>query len=910
MIGYRFVKRGYPVEKLTYSRIYRKRLLVALLASAFSCFFSCGKPLDKPLVFNAANSSQPLTESTLYNRAIVWRPADGATVSLNPPRFSWPYEPTIMLTGGDSAKFLPVRHYRFQLSIDSTFDSTLVDIPATPFNFYNTLAPLPSGKKIYWRVGYYDPDRREELDWSRVRSFAVTEEATVWDRSNMVTPAFVSADHPRIIYTKENIEALRKLRHKHPFSREIYEKVLAEADADLEAAWFKSFPRADTIPEKQLRELLPDIPPWLDPDGGDAPYLIMIERLMNMAFAFVLTGEEKYLDVAPRLVTVAEYAPGGQTSPEGLGGSEDNVALNEYLSLFYDWFYNHLPRRMRNSVLESLRWRTEHIVNNYSWRQRQGTRVYPHSIAVCGSSHPFENINYTVPAGLAAYEEGGVFRTTFDLAVNYYSGVNNPFGPEDAWNEGPGYGLSKFKWESNAISYYDMSLNEANFGLNPFLTEIGEFFTRVAVMGMPHLSFGNIGIMEPYYLNNRVSSFRKLAYLTGNRRFLTSWEDALRRLEQIGYSTHRKYFRRWIEYALPFYYAEPEQLPAAPMAKIFPDGGWVTAATAYPGELDNFANSVGIIFRARPRGAFNHSFFSDNGFQIYAFGQNVTHGGGSTRNGDRHAHHSMSHNIVLVDGLGQAQPSHARLPNFRLELFHPYTARIERFAESGGTVYAKGEAVAAYVQYPYRYREFWGFLGDGTHNPYDERDLSYLTQADRHLLFVDGRYFVMLDELDVDENTRPEGSRFSWLYHVLQDVPLEWDESSLTFTYRVADVTTVVYIASDAPTDFEDRQREDGLINPLTGEDYNPHVRRIELYDSSYAGDYPELVIHNVWITNRVPVHRIRFLSVIYPVNGAGPAPQIERIDELTVRISRGELSQLVTFDPSAHPEADVQVEL
>ena len=95
----------------------------------------------------------------------------------------------------------------------------------------------------------------------------------------------------------------------------------------------------------------------------------------------------------------------------------------------------------------------------------------------------------------------------------------------------------------------------------------------------------------------------------------------------------------------------------------------------------------------------------------------------------------------------------------------------------------------SYVQYPYHYRDFWGFLGDGEHNPYDEGDLSYVKRADRHVLFVDGRYFVMLDDLEVD---REQGSRFSWLYHVLQDVPLEWNDEDQSFAYSIDGVNTLV----------------------------------------------------------------------------------------------------------------------
>ncbi len=891
-------------------RFGRSVMIAFLAALPVLSLLSCsGRPAPEQIVFDEASSAVPVNESMLYSRCLTWRPAGGLTVDLNPPRFSWPYEPTIMLTEDDPRERLSVRTFAFQIALDTQFTDLLVDIDKTPINFYNTIAPLPEGRELYWRAGYFDPEGGSGLEWRESRSFTVKPGATTWDRSALKEPAFVSAEHPRIIYTADRIEKLRELALTNDNSREIYEQTLQNADFDLSADWFIDFPAQDTIPEGSLRTIFDDIPPWLDPDGTDAPYLQMADRLMNMAFAWVLTADTRYLAVTERMVTLATWGAGGATRPEGMGGSPDNVSLNEYFALFYDWFYHVMTPAQKKTVLNALRWRVEHIIDNYSWLRDNGSGIAPHSVAVAGSSHPYENINYTWVAGLAAYEEGGVFPRTFELGVNFLTGVNNIFGPEDAWNEGPGYGLSKFKWMVFSSCYYDMTLNDANFGLNPFFNTIGDFFNRVAVIGLPHLSFGNIGIMEPYYLNNRLASFRKLAYLTGNGRFLQSWQQAGERQSQLGWSPHRRYSRHWIDYALPLIYDEPvidDVQP--PKAKLFPYGGWVCASNIYPGTLAGYKDNLGITFHARPRGAYNHSMFNDNSFQIYAYGENITHAGGSTRNGDRHAMHSMSQNVVLVDGLGQAQPNHTSMRNFRLELYSPWIARVARFGEQDGTVYFKGEAANAYVQYPYRYRDFWGYLGDGTVNPYDERDLSYLTRADRHVLFVDGRYFVMLDDLEVDKS---EGSTFSWLYHVLQDVPLEWDAERQRFTYTVGEVTTVVqHMAGNTDLAFEDRIKEDGLVNPLTGENYNGMVHKIDNFSRNDQGPYPEVVTHNVWISNAQPLSSMRYMTVIYPYRNGSAEPVIERIDDLTARVSCGGKSELITFDPVNHAQADIKVGL
>jgi len=250
------------------------------------------------------------------------------------------------------------------------------------------------------------------------------------------------------------------------------------------------------------------------------------------------------------------------------------------------------------------------------------------------------------------------------------------------------------------------------------------------------------------------------------------------------------------------------------------------------------------------------------------------------------------------------------MANFRKSLFQPFAARISRFGGDGQTWYWKGEAAKAYVQYPYRYSEFWGFLGDGDVNPYDERDLSYLSRADRHVIFVEGRYFVILDDLEVTESRRG-GSQFSWLYHVLEDVPLIWNPDLQRFSYKVGDVTTIVqHLQREIPLEYENRQRELGLINPITGEDYSRWVHPIQLFDNRVKREYPEKVTHNVWITNEIPVRKMRFLVVIYPYRKGARPPVIDRIDDLTVKVSCGDRIETVTFDPISHPKADIQIEL
>jgi len=145
---------------------------------------------------------------------------------------------------------------------------------------------------------------------------------------------------------------------------------------------------------------------------------------------------------------------------------------------------------------------------------------------------------------------------------------------------------------------------------------------------------------------------------------------------------------------------------------------------------------------------------------------------------------------------------------------------------------------------------------------------------------------------------------------VLQDVPLEYDEQKSSFSYKIENVTTLVKVICSEEFTFQDRQKQQGLINPITGEDYTRWVRKIRRYDNNYTGPYPELVTHNIWITNRKPAYELRYLTVIYPWREGDPEPEIEKVDNLTVRVRCGRKTETVTFAPGAHPKADFQVGL
>ena len=536
-----------------------------------------------------------------YSRFVNWRPADQETVHLNPPRMSWPYGPD--WPGHWNSAF---HTFRFQISPQPDCSAPVVDVN-TQLNFYNTIPPLTEQKQWFWRVGY-DVGTKEET-WSVVRSFTIAGDAVVWDRSTLAKPPLAELGHPRVLFNKKNLAQVRDLAHTNPESAAALVCLRGQADAILEKAWWDDFPATDTRgePKQEFHTIARD--------------------LALVCFVWRMTGEAKYASVKERAVTWAGYPPGGRASPELLGGDgkEDATQGNEFLALLFDWLYDDLDESQRRTMIESLEWRIDHTMNRHCWRKerlslrsRSRDRTAPpylvkdSGLSGCVSSHAYEAAMDTAVCGLVLYEHSAIGREWFDVALNYLLGITCGFGFDEAWNEGPGYGSSKCKWMTNASLYFDTALPGARLGRNPFYDRIGEWFSRVIPVSMPHNAWGNQANVSKA---GHTACFRKLAYLTGNGRFLLNWQA-------YGNETPAA-FRAWIEYVLPAYYAKPEPVPESDNVGLFPIAGWGMAATGPPSLVDTYGHGLGLVFQCRPRGGYSHSFNSDASFQLHAYGENA-----------------------------------------------------------------------------------------------------------------------------------------------------------------------------------------------------------------------------------------------------------------------------------------------
>jgi len=775
-----------------------------------------------------------------HARWVRFRPADGEVVALNPPRFSWPY--TAELPWRESRRPADQK-FTLQIAASRDFSTPAVEVRSTPCNFYNFLPALEGSGRWYWRVGYEGSGAQPA--WSDVRSFTIAEDAVRWDRSGLADALDNLHGHPRILFNPANRNEVLSLRRRDARSEELARYVIAVADRTLKEKWYRDFPRDD-------KEIL--------------PYMQMGRALVFVAFADLLTGDAAYAGFKERFLTIASYPPGGYSSPEG-GGSIDKweTHLTEYLGLFYDWFYDELTTAERQVVRNSLDWRIDHTLNSFAWRRDKGRSMRTGSIAVTCSSHAYQNIMAIMAGALAVCDELPVAREALEIGTHYLIGITNGFGEDEAWNEGPGYGNGKMKWLTDATWYLQTAVPQLDLGKNEVYGRYCDFFARATPLGARHSSFGNRGYGEQDWCSSRVTNFRRVAMLSGDSAAMQNWLDTRRQLGGgMPYSP-------WIDYVLPQYASEPEPAVETDFNRLFPLEGWVTVGSAPPSDMGRQKDAVSMTLACRPRGGYSHSFRSENAFDIHAYGETIAVGGGTTSNQSRFANHTMSHNTVLVNGLEQTAAGRGSAPA---------CGRIIAYKEGDGFVYFAGDATAAYGP---------------------EVGLAAFV---RHVVFVDEAYFVIFDDLALEDD-RPPGT-FQWLYHVTPEVPLQFDREAFRVKYEVGDVRVFLqHVAHAGDLVLDDRTGIEGMINPITGE-------KLEIMDKWLRPGVkkkvpPPLAAHHLWISHKTPRQRMEFLAVVVPCREDDAEPKISPAGERGVAVEFRGRRTTIAFEQDT--QADIAID-
>ena len=796
-----------------------------------------------------ADGLLPFNTGWEYPHFTTFRPANAATCDVNPPRFSWPYVPHVLTEGKDVKRQDSV----FQLSSTGDFVSPGIEVK-TPYNFYNAFEPLAPGT-WHWRVGYWVGSEREQ--WSEVRTFTIADNTPQWDRTSITQAVeqLSSMSHPRMAPADGDWAGFRERLERDDRLSDWLSNALEEADAIVRSAWWNDFPETDQPGETKYR-------------GVD--FAEMSRGIALTSFLYRLTCREAFARAKELALRVAEFPKGGLTSPEYHGGDIKLTTQNtEFLALAYDWWYEKLDLRERMKLLNAIRWRLEATyLKKASWAA--GSYINYRGVSVFSGSHAYENFMWSLPSVLLTAGDLPLANELAPLCLHYLTGVTAAHGPEEGWNEGYSYGTHKGGTMLGATMATALLLPGLDIGKNPLYEGLGDWYAHLTPLGISRVPFGNYGDEIESKRPRQRENFRYLAWLTGEGRFV-HYEDVLARERGNTPSS-----RPWLDLLGATTFTNSKPIEPTGGFMLFPEAGWVMANPHRLFSREAFKSATGMIFQCRPRGGYSHSFRAENDYVWYAHGATLSAGGGSTIFRDPHAHGSISHNVILINGEGQEWDYH--------DPSYPFVGRLLAYHEGDGYTHWVGDATHAYQTIP------------------------DLLRCHRHVVFVDESWFVVFDDIAMRPNT--ESAQFSWLYQIKPAVSVEIGGGAGVFRYTVDGVNAAVHLACpDARVGLLDVQGRDTFVNQITGED---------LYDAAAAGvankGTRKLVEdhwmgHTLWLTNQTPQREWTVMAVLTAWPEEEPPPKVELLGERTVSVTLPNgRARTVSFDPGA--DAGVTIDL
>ncbi len=605
-------------------------------------------------LWTASRAAVPLPLDERPARADEWgyRPADGATVALNPPSFTW-------IAPADAAT------YHVQFSRDRAFPAaatTTVEGVAWPT--YTHDAGFTPGLH-YWRYRAVTA-KGAVTAWSKVRRVEVPAGAAVLPMPTVTQQrAKVPAGHPRLFLRPEDLPRLRELA-RGPEAAE-FAKLKRAADAAIAAGPTPEPAHKGSARDKNNAELIRYW--WPNREQTEKA----CAEAETIAFVYLLTGDKTYGEAARRWVLhLAGWDPQGNT----------NFALNCEAgkpmlyrpARAYDWAWDMFTAEERTQIRTAMRarvldaWNSSEVARGVGHLQRpftsHGNRVW-HKIA---------------EAGIAFLDEIPEAPQWLDYAVNKFFACYPVWSDDDGgWHEGVSYWSG---YQSKAVWWLQVA--QSALGLDglrkPFFAQVGDYPLYLAPPHSPNAGFGDLSfrpLTAPSFMEYHARA-RSRSGDGGNAPHWAWWAQAKAMPANPGF--------------LGFLYrANLPALPAArppidlPPSKVFRGIGVASLHTT----LLDAADDVHLALKASPFGSQSHGHNPQNSFFLNAYGEALL-----TANGYRDLHGSKFHyqyvhstraqNAVLVNGEGQIPHSAAA------------TGRIVREDFTPAYDYVAGDGTAAY----------------------------------------------------------------------------------------------------------------------------------------------------------------------------------------------------------------------
>jgi hypothetical protein len=538
-----------------------------------------------------------------------YRPADGATVPLNPPSLCWVHEKG-------------AAGYLVEWANNPQFEKA-ASADRLPWPVYTHSAALEPGR-YWWRYRIRTNDGSLS-PWSRARSFTIPPDATVFPQPAMEElRRRIPAGRPRLFVRAEDLPRLREWARGG--GRQAWERLLARADQLV---------TAEPTPEPAVRASASDPATRQYWWSNRVQTIRALQEAEVLSFAWLLTGERRYGEAARRFtLQLADWDPDGPTSFRL--NCEAAKPMLHRLARAYDWAWPLFTSEERARLRAVLLKRALDAWNSGEVRQGAGHLNQPYS------SHGNRTWHKLAENAIATLGETPESDRFLEYAVTKFFAAYPVWSDEDGgWHEGLSYFAG---YMSKAAWWIDIA--QSALGIDgfkkPFFKNFGQYALYSAPPGSPDLGFGDLAFRPP---SAGWAFMHYFVRRTGNP-YWAWWLEAWKIPADTG------------EPVLDFLWSSAPLVPAKPPVDLAPSKVFRGAGIAVLNTDLLGAANVQVRFKSSPRGTWSHGLEPHNSFTLNAYGVPLLvncnyrdlygspfHRGWvwSTR----------AHNAVLVDGRGQ-----------------------------------------------------------------------------------------------------------------------------------------------------------------------------------------------------------------------------------------------------------------
>lgn len=897
--------------------------------------FCAGRLMAQVSIGNESAVTTPT--SAHYSSVLNVRPGDGETVSNNPPIFSWFYA-TNHLAGGDglaSEGSLAVRFqtnaFQFQIATQANFGGTLAVDTNTPTSYYNFLGPLSTNatRQFWWRVKYVTNGVSYFTNGPYTFTISVT--ASNWDRSLLADSTYIATNgvHPMFGFRSNQQASV----WAYILTNDLNElaALTNAATAATNQSWFTSHVEWGTNTSQN--------PTYATINPADA--FTRLNQLGSVLTLWALSGDNRWTNSSlfGWLVTNTAHVATWHNHVSNnwwavdYGQPAGSPQLLRYLAASYDWMHFALGTNLSTSTAEGFQGRTRtnllhalrlnarfwlnngfysstpppgQLVINYNQNYDMNKSAPWHNWFKIGTSHVSIDVPIVIPVALVGAADDAECKLFFDLLAPYLLARTTPFAGFAAHHIGVYGYVDNHIYDRSLLSglmAFDVAFPEAQVRRTDFASRFPEWFTRMHPYRMRkyHGMYGD-GLPAGYTGN-----------VFGDKR--RGWDlAAIGRsgLALQAYDLNREFSNtvsdtssHWEQLPLRYQFRALPALQTNTTSAVYLEDGYVVASQISPSLFDCYTNGVGWSMQARPRGSNRgHDSFSDLAVDLWAYGAQLTDGGGASL--DDYGYTAASSATLFVNGLGYGDVGHAL---YGWSPTVPVQASIIAFTNSGTNfVYACADGTALFTN------SYHPLNGD-------------VTKVRRHILFPRSKYWVVYDEFATRSN-----ATFAFRWHVPWAFRYAAGSSALAnetafsgdrygsnsfartsngFTYTAGNYAdSAVPSPARVPVTmmFVNATNTFGIFEAVgtsslgtsgtsqngtsgTNSTLNPFISG----GKTFATANPDRAL-GLWITNTTPATNWSLMTVIVPQQSGVAAPTITRLDDNTVAVTYDGVTETNTF--------------